>query len=472
MKTQKRSSVTEAEDCGVWLDTTELKEKRKRLWPIRPISKLLNPLARSSYNIPVALNFTQTRTLLPKVKQANIYSFFTLQRTDNTSSSPDVNLATPSASGKTVTIRKSSPDLTEELHSCSGSDDAVKLEWEADSVALQLWEDEYSSGLRQEDTEQGVNKFSSEVHHIYEVSDEGNDKCLQKYKKQSQSYNLKENSGKICLNTTEIEKPVGANLFAAETSYTCLENISKTAGCAIPHGRYVSDCGTSADTRGTGLTRCVFTQDSQGNQVIAHRVMDTLPDNSSRGKEENNSWLSEEQNPGSFGRRLLNLESSTSTLHTLKKYKFSDSQQVDSLRSLEGSVDVGKENMCMTTLTRAMSPSKSSPLTPIQMNWDLDKKLQRPPKRARTEENMCSTLAMLFTQDSQGNKVISHSSVERRARNSPLKDRRNQAQSRWTGTNRSSSTAPSGTATIQDDKDSQPHSLFTQDSEGNMVMKH
>ncbi|KAK1173016.1 aurora kinase A and ninein-interacting protein [Acipenser oxyrinchus oxyrinchus] len=468
MKTGKGSSATEAEDCGVWLDTTELKAKRKQLRPIRPISKLLNPLARGSYNIPVALNFTRTRTPLPRAKQASIYSFFTLQCTGNKSSSPDFNLATPTASSKTVTKWKSSPDLTEELHSCSGPEDTVELEWEADSAALQLWEDEYSNGLSQEDTEQGMNKFRSEVHHIYEASDEGNEKCLHKCKEQSQSYNLKENSGKIDLNTTEIKRAVGADLYAAETSDTCWENVSKTAGCAIPHGRYVSDCGTSADTQGTGLTRCVFTQDSQGNQVIAHRVMDMLPDRkSSHGKEENNSWLSEELNLESFGRRLLNLDKSTSTLHTLKKYKFSDRQQMESPRSLEGSVDVGKENMCMATLTRAMSPSKSSPLTPIQMNWELDKKLQRPPKRARTEENTCSTLAMLFTQDSQGNKVISHRNIERRAGNSPLKYRRTQTQSR-----RTTSTAPSGRAAIQVDKDFQPHPLFTQDSEGNIVMKH
>ncbi|MGH0171234.1 UNVERIFIED_CONTAM: hypothetical protein FKN15_065173 [Acipenser sinensis] len=201
-----------------------------------------------------------------------------------------------------------------------------------------------------------MNKFNSEVHHIYEASDEGNEKCLHKCKEQSQSYNLSENSGKIDLNTTEIERAVGVDLYAAETSDTCWENVSKTAGCAILHGRDVSDCGTSADTQGTGLTRCVFTQDSQGNQVIAHRVMDMLPDRkSSHGKEENNSWLREELNLESFGRRLLNLDKSASTLHTLKKYKFSDRQQMESPRSLEGSVDVGKENMCMATLTRAMS---------------------------------------------------------------------------------------------------------------------
>ncbi|XP_041105184.1 uncharacterized protein LOC121315194 isoform X2 [Polyodon spathula] len=324
--------------------------------------------------------------------------------------------------------------------------------------------------MSQEDTEQGMSTFSSEVHHIYEASDKGNQKC----KEQSQSYNLKELSGKMYLVTTETERHTAADVFTAETADTCWENEPKPIDCETPHGRYVSDCCT-ADTQGAGLTRCDFTQDFQGSQVTAHRAMHMLPDRkSSRGREES-SCLSERLNPETFGKRLLNLDKSTLTQtvsncsQTLRKYKLSDSQQMQSPRSLEGSVGVDKENKCMATLTRAMSPSDSSPLTPIQMNWEMD---QSPTKRAKTEENTCSTLAM--GQDSQGNKVISHRNMMGRAGNSPLKGKTNQTQSRRTSMNRYSNTALSGRDTIQDDKDcdSRPYPLFTQDFEGNMVMKH
>lgn len=52
---------------------------QKRL--TRPISKLLNPfLEGSGYNVAVGLTFTQTKCEMPKTKQSSISSFFTPQR--------------------------------------------------------------------------------------------------------------------------------------------------------------------------------------------------------------------------------------------------------------------------------------------------------------------------------------------------------------------------------------------------------
>uniref|UniRef100_A0A3P9LUX9 Aurora kinase A and ninein interacting protein n=1 Tax=Oryzias latipes TaxID=8090 RepID=A0A3P9LUX9_ORYLA len=66
------------EECGVWLDPVQLKGKVKQKGLVRPISKLLNPLAKGEgYSLAVALNFTQTKMEMPKTKQSIISTFFT-----------------------------------------------------------------------------------------------------------------------------------------------------------------------------------------------------------------------------------------------------------------------------------------------------------------------------------------------------------------------------------------------------------
>lgn len=47
----------------------------------RPISKLLNPLAKGGgYSLAVALNFTQTKMEMPKTQQSSISAFFAPKR--------------------------------------------------------------------------------------------------------------------------------------------------------------------------------------------------------------------------------------------------------------------------------------------------------------------------------------------------------------------------------------------------------
>ncbi|TMS18643.1 Aurora kinase A and ninein-interacting protein [Larimichthys crocea] len=69
------------------------------------------------------------------------------------------------------------------------------------------------------------------------------------------------------------------------------------------------------------------------------------------------------------------------------------------------------------------------------------------------------SLAMLFTQDSEGFRVIAHRGLQTR---SPLKDQSNMS----TGTRR---TIAYKSLVEEDDEDEM---LFTQDSQGNLVMKH
>ncbi|KAM8841421.1 aurora kinase A- and ninein-interacting protein isoform 3-T6 [Spinachia spinachia] len=78
MKTSKPSLQTSTEEeCGIWLDTVQLKGKAKQKRLARPISKQLNPFAGGGgYSLAVALNFTQTKMEMPKTKQSSISTFF------------------------------------------------------------------------------------------------------------------------------------------------------------------------------------------------------------------------------------------------------------------------------------------------------------------------------------------------------------------------------------------------------------
>ncbi|XP_077446558.1 aurora kinase A- and ninein-interacting protein [Stigmatopora argus] len=65
------------EECGVWLDTVLLKEKAKQKKTVRPISKMLNPLAKSGrYSLAAMVHFTQTKMEMPRTKQSSINSYF------------------------------------------------------------------------------------------------------------------------------------------------------------------------------------------------------------------------------------------------------------------------------------------------------------------------------------------------------------------------------------------------------------
>ncbi|XP_053531109.1 aurora kinase A and ninein-interacting protein-like [Ictalurus punctatus] len=75
-KSKTCKALSSEQECGVWLDADELRAKKQRKLA-RPISKLLNPLARSGgYSVAVALNFTQTKMEMPVTKQSTISSFF------------------------------------------------------------------------------------------------------------------------------------------------------------------------------------------------------------------------------------------------------------------------------------------------------------------------------------------------------------------------------------------------------------
>ncbi|KAM3858479.1 uncharacterized protein aunip [Diretmus argenteus] len=140
MKTSKPASkASTEEECGVWLDTLQLKRKSKQKQLTRPITKLLNPLAESGgYSLAVALNFTQTKIQMPNTKQSSISSFFTPQQRRvlskrSTSEVPNTDPVDSSSSSSTSTI-------------CATPIEQPCREVEEDSLAMLFTQD--SEGFR------------------------------------------------------------------------------------------------------------------------------------------------------------------------------------------------------------------------------------------------------------------------------------------------------------------------------------
>ncbi|KAK2886894.1 hypothetical protein Q8A67_015122 [Cirrhinus molitorella] len=96
IKVKPAAATNKEEECGIWLDTKELKEKKQQKQQTRPISKLLNPLARSGgYSVAVALSFTQTKLNMPVTRQSTISTFFSPKSRD-----PNPSALTPSSGAK------------------------------------------------------------------------------------------------------------------------------------------------------------------------------------------------------------------------------------------------------------------------------------------------------------------------------------------------------------------------------------
>ncbi|XP_063300490.1 uncharacterized protein LOC134590675 isoform X3 [Pelobates fuscus] len=71
----KKSRSLHPEECGVWLDTAELKRRpQQKMLPYT--SKRFNPISRRKSTDSFLFDFTQTRTLLTCTKQTSMYSFF------------------------------------------------------------------------------------------------------------------------------------------------------------------------------------------------------------------------------------------------------------------------------------------------------------------------------------------------------------------------------------------------------------
>uniref|UniRef100_A0A8C4YV63 Aurora kinase A and ninein-interacting protein n=2 Tax=Gopherus evgoodei TaxID=1825980 RepID=A0A8C4YV63_9SAUR len=78
---RKRSTAEQFETCGIWLDTAKLKKRKIQTLISKPTSNMPNPLLERNYNSHISVNFTQTRLSQAYTRQTTISSFFSIQPT-------------------------------------------------------------------------------------------------------------------------------------------------------------------------------------------------------------------------------------------------------------------------------------------------------------------------------------------------------------------------------------------------------
>nr|XP_015213223.1 PREDICTED: aurora kinase A and ninein-interacting protein [Lepisosteus oculatus]XP_015213225.1 PREDICTED: aurora kinase A and ninein-interacting protein [Lepisosteus oculatus] len=488
MKKRKSSSPV-TEECGVWLDTAEMK-KKKQPNLTRPIYKALNPFAGGGYNINLSLSFTQTKHPLPVTKQTTISSFFAPRRTDDKNSmasdaGPD-RPGFPSALWSESKAReekwKLCLDEPQEYHHCSAFADSVGLKEDPNSSVPQVTEFDTS---RHEDDKHG--------HYEYSRRNENNCSLARDCAPDMTSLAFLSDGESQSDSLEPLQDPLDkGSLGSVDCTMSEVSRASEHHKSVNP-GKYdfQAECAERSEIWSGAIEEALtwqhaFTQDSQGNRVIA-RCEAPQPPTKKRpqGSDESHDWLNGEAaslNSETFCRKLLTREGCTSTQKRPDSYSVAPKMSQPEFQvSWEESLALDKENICSSSCfgspkrqntTRGRSPLKDRLFSSAGMNGDLEKELVSSPKRARMAKSQFSTQAMLFTQDSQGNRVIAHRGCPRRMGRSPLKDRTSWTQRGWESPAKISRPWLREDSRSSLDSDSEAELLFTQDSEGNMVIKH
>ncbi|KAM9418471.1 uncharacterized protein aunip isoform 2-T2 [Salvelinus alpinus] len=420
MKTSKApSQASTQEECGVWLDTVDLKEKAKQRRPLRPISKQLNPLARAGgYSLAVALNFTQTKIQIPVNKQSSISSFFTPQR-KVAQKVP----ASPEASTPSTSIRCASTSLRRvNIGSGTKRKRAAGLESGAQSTGAQ------PTTLQR--SPEGENAAGCELYRqsfreraYWEVSH------MPHLNMDHQSEEMEEPDKKRRLSVNS-SPPVETG------THECSQY--QWSACSSPqYSQYRSETN------------------SEGQCVLTHQE---LLVGVRQAGDSGTAFPESLQSEGGF-RAWLGAQDRTSTQKRAVPSHLI-SQQVE-----------GKENDLPQSMSSPSPNKMSPPLSPVSTHRWTKQHLPSPQIHV-LEQSMkhvleqplreCEgdTLAMLFTQDSEGFRVIAHRALVSR---SPIKDQTNVLAS-----GRDSIFAADKTLLEEEGEEL----LFTQDSQGNMVIKH
>ncbi|XP_028281113.1 aurora kinase A and ninein-interacting protein [Parambassis ranga] len=417
MKTPKDAQETSAqEECGVWLDTVQLKGKAKQKRLVRPISKLLNPFTKGGgYSLAVALNFTQTKLEMPKTKQSAISTFFMSHRRVlnkmSTSEVPDIKSSTSTTAGTAASGRKRRRDICLEKSDLYNLESSLAHEWES------MGENEAPATLSQ---------------------------------KQEVAHSPAQNMYKSDKDTSEECKPPQSKRRPTDISW-------------FPGDSQPVPQAWSQDP----LFTC--SQYSESGFYMTNQK-DTTVDNFEP------SILNSIQNTEVFA-DLIDMKGRTSTQ---KSFKQLHSSQVDDEKENRGllynsprkhsSSHVGDLSNHKWTEPKTASPrkcinhlwNKSGKEESLDLQFEWTKPCSSPPKtkvpQQQSREVDEDRLATLFTQDSEGFRVIAHRGLQTR---SPLKDQSNMI----TGLMRSSA----HTSLVEEEED---ELLFTEDSQGNVVIKH
>ncbi|XP_076611289.1 uncharacterized protein aunip [Chaetodon auriga] len=431
MKSSKPAVKKSAqEECGVWLDTTQLKEKAKQKRLARPISKLLNPFVRGEgYSLAVALNFTQTKLEIPVTKQSSISAFFTPQRRVLKKMSAldvpnmDPVLPSPSSSSSTCALTAPTPvasgikrrrEIDPDLQS---SEPGMAPEWKNENVS--------EAAVRQEHA-----ASPAPSQNMYCESEED----------QTEEFNPPQSKRRL------------------------------TATPSLPGDSQPLPQVWSQDPL---LTYSQFSED----ELYPTKQKNTPEKNFSNS---DSSFFSSLQSEEAFG-ICMDVEARTSTQKSFKPFNSSqgddekeNSRFVSSMSPSKHSVLSHIEPLSSHNLTgpKTASPRKHIPMCQwrkadkdehpdSQFKWT--KPRSSPIKKTALRQSCTAvdedSLAMLFTQDSEGFRVIAHRGLQAR---SPLKDQSNIIP----GTVRTHAYK----SLVEEDEEDEM--LFTQDSQGNLVIKH
>ncbi|XP_043539288.1 uncharacterized protein LOC122544281 isoform X2 [Chiloscyllium plagiosum] len=466
MKRKKKSGNPKVEECDIWLDTRELKRKKVES---HSISKLLNPLSRRNHTAEVALNFTQTRAPQQCIKQTTVSSFFFPKAKGK--------LADPTRISILSAVGAASPNSVTEKETYT---DQPELITDNDFCRDNFG---YSTPVGHEE------RLPSILRAVHCSSEERVPLC-----------------GTTHGNTTHILNKQAHQMFK-EREHSCLKggaNIN-IVEYELPsaHGTAGVTCASVATPSEPpdDFTQLDFTQDSQGNRVISHRKVTRspamnytsykgmpVPDGKSTDLP---AAASEILSMQSFETGLLG--KLTSTQQNVNRQKLSKRQEVAHLpKKLNSDCfrDVFSENkenvfgpMLNFNLASLERPSLSPGANSFLHHWNVPQGTEvfQQPKTACSDQ---SVLSLLFSQDSQGNRVISHRRTDSRhgvvitnnrnlplgvnggiCYNVPLKEKLHHS-GLWCESSSIAQLKYDDTVCPQADL------LFTQDSEGYAVIKH
>ncbi|XP_054910042.1 aurora kinase A and ninein-interacting protein isoform X1 [Poeciliopsis prolifica] len=399
MKNSKATPQRSAqEECGIWLDTVQLKEKAKKKRHARPISKLLNPLAKGGgYSLAVALNFTQTKMEMPKTKQSSISAFFSpkhrVLHKMSSVQAPSLDLGQPSMPSTTTrpvtvsSVKKRARENCSEnldLESDAGMDDNLEKENVAETNTT-TWRNErthYSSSLDGKSAE---------------------------YRPPQCKRRLLEPS------LLDDESQIAPQPWSQDPMFTFSE--------------YSEDVSSSGSN---------FINNTPNSEIFGNFKEGTT---STQKPETENSFHLKD---GKENSRLISSKSpskyiSLSHAGAWSNHKWAEVKNASPRKQTDHLGSSVVKELHFDSLWRN---KRSSPL----------KKQQ---KCREADEN---SLAMLFTQDSEGFRVIAHRGLQTR---SPLKDQSNLSPG-----------LVRNYKPVEEEEDEDEEMLFTQDSQGNMVIKH
>ncbi|XP_030074940.1 aurora kinase A- and ninein-interacting protein [Microcaecilia unicolor] len=416
----------QAESCGVWLDTARLKKPKRQTLLFGPTSKLLSPFLGRNVSWHSAREFTQTKTIRPCNKQTTISSFFI-----------------PKPAGKEnkrerAQVAQSSPAIT------------------------------WKSNKRKADVswKEPCHKRSSTE--LFQGIAEGDEPCFRSEtpKRQEWDYNPTSQSQEVQqvdFNLASTWKEIQLQDHTLLTSPHKLteQNMFLKSNYEVSNAAEYQPCARQ-DENGDSGSQLDFTQDSEGHHVIAHR--------SKHDSVSLSEFIS--------NRKMTTVEISSPTLRDQWDLENSDPTEVERSFSPTGkqrSAWKVESLKCQEKVSRFPWKRES----PAKATFGIKS------MSLEEEEEQIVSESQLFTQDSQGHTVISHHYLHSSPRKKvlALHDRTNQLQSNEGITIKAlpskdccrifSCCTTDALANSQDlDLQSHYSLFFTQDSEGNTVIKH